>query len=45
MKRNYASVKLTEETYKILQKVKEETGVPITEAIRIAVRRIYGKEN
>ena len=42
MKRNFATVKLEEETYKKLVQLKTETGIPMTEAIRIAVLN-YGR--
>ena len=42
MKRNFASVKVEEETYLILRELKENQGIPMTEAIRIAVKKMYG---
>lgn len=45
MKRNFASVKVEEETYNILKTLKTKQGIPITEAIRIAVNNYYGKKN
>ena len=45
MKRNFATVKLEEETYKKLVQLKTETGIPMTESIRIAVLEKYGKKN
>lgn len=45
MKRNFATVKLEEETYKKLVQLKTETGIPMTEAIRIAVLNYYSKKN
>ena len=43
MKRNFASIKVEEETYKILKNLKETQGIPMTEAIRVAVRIAYLK--
>ena len=43
MKRNFASIKVEEETYRILQKLKETQGIPMTEAIRVAVKMVYAK--
>jgi len=44
-KRNYAVVKVEEETYKILKELKRNQGVPMTEGIRIAVTNYYGQKN
>ena len=45
MKRNFASVKIEEETYKKLREIKDNHGIPITETIRIAVREYCKKNN
>ena len=45
MKRNFASVKIEEETYITLKDVKDKQGIPMTESIRIAVLEKYGKKN
>ena len=45
MKRNFASVKVEENTYKILKSIKDNQGIPITESIRIAVSEKYCKKN
>jgi hypothetical protein len=45
MKRNFASVKVEENTYKILRDIKEKQGIPITESIRIAVLNYYKKNS
>ena len=45
MKRNFASVKIEEETYITLKDVKYKQGIPMTESIRIAVLEKYGKKN
>lgn len=45
MKRNFASVKVEENTYKVLKEIKDTQGIPITESIRIAVLEKYGKKN
>ena len=44
MKRNFASIKVEEETYNILRNLKEKQGIPMTEAIRVAVKKIYGTQ-
>ena len=44
MKRNFASVKIEEETYITLKDVKDKQGIPMTESIRIAVLEKYGKK-
>lgn len=41
MKRNFATVKIEEETYLILKQLKQEQGIPMTEAIRVAVINYY----
>jgi hypothetical protein len=45
MIRNFAQVKVCDETHKLLKKIKQEQGIPMTEAIRVAVREKYGKKN
>lgn len=44
MKRNFASVKIEEEAYLILNWLKNAQGIPMTEGIRLAVKEKYGKD-
>lgn len=38
------SVKVQQETYEILKKIKEEQGIPFTEAIRIAIKEKFNNK-
>lgn len=37
------TIRICTETYETLSKLKEEVGIPMTEAIRVAVREKYVK--
>lgn len=43
MKKEGSSIKLKPETYEFLKNLKEETGIPMTEAIERAVKEKYKK--
>lgn len=43
--KNAENVKVPIQTLEILRKLKEDQGIPMAQAIRIAVDKVYGQKN